>query len=164
MGGPDVEVEWYAGDRELLRPLFELAEDSPAQLETYLRQGRVLVARAGSAVVGHLQVVDDGHDGHVQLKNMAVRADHRRRGLGGHLVRTAFRVLAAEGATIVRVATAAADTANLHFYQRQGFRMRSIERDVFTVAGGYPSGHQIDGIALRDRVWLDVELPFPPAP
>jgi hypothetical protein len=29
-------------------------------------------------------------------------------------------------------ATAAADTGNLRFYQRQGFRMRSIERDAFT--------------------------------
>ena len=30
------------------------------------------------------------------------------------------------------VATAAADTGNLRFYQRFGFRMRSVERDAFT--------------------------------
>jgi hypothetical protein len=44
------------------------------------------------------------------------------------------------------------------FYQRQGFRMRSVERDAFTPATGYPSGLRIDGIELRDRVWLDREV------
>ena len=33
--------------------------------------------------------------------------------------------------------------------------MRSIERDAFTAATGYPPGLCIDGIELRDRVWLD---------
>ncbi len=56
------------------------------------------------------------------------------------------------------VATAAADVGNRRFYQRQGFRMRSIERDAFTPAIGYPSGLVIDGVQLRDRVWLDRQL------
>lgn len=47
------------------------------------------------------------------------------------------------------------DSADLRFYQRQGFRMRAIERDAFTPATGYAAGIQIDGIELRDRVWLD---------
>ena len=52
------------------------------------------------------------------------------------------------------VATATADTGNLHFYQRMGFRMLRVEPDAFTPAEGYPDGVTIDGIALRDRVWL----------
>jgi hypothetical protein len=56
---------------------------------------------------------------------------------------------------MILVATAAADIGNLRFYQRQGFRMRSVERDAFTPATGYPPGLLIDGIELRDRVWLD---------
>jgi hypothetical protein len=62
---------------------------------------------------------------------------------------------AAESVTTLLVATAAADIGNLRFYQRQGFRMRSVERDAFTPATGYPPGLLIDGIELRDRVWLD---------
>ena len=61
----------------------------------------------------------------------------------------------AESVTTILVATAAADIGNLRFYQRQGFRMRSVERDAFTPATGYPPGTLIDGIELRDRVWLD---------
>ena len=91
----DVRIETYSGPRDNLRRLFELAEDSAAELDSYIDAGRVLVA------------------------------------------------------------TAAADIGNLRFYQRQGFRMRAIERDAFTPATGYPSGLLIDGIELRDRVWLD---------
>jgi hypothetical protein len=42
--------------------------------------------------------------------------------------------------------------------QRQGFRMRFVERDAFTVASGYAPRTMIDGIELRDRVWLDLRL------
>ena len=52
------------------------------------------------------------------------------------------------------VATAAADTGNLRFYQRLGFRFLSVERDAFTAATGYPDAIVIDGIPLLDRVWL----------
>jgi hypothetical protein len=37
-----------------------------------------------------------------------------------------------------------------------GSGLRSIERGAFTTATGYPAGTRIDGIELRDRVWLDV--------
>lgn len=57
----------------------------------------------------------------------------------------------------MRVATAAADLDNLRFYQQLGFRMLSIERDAFTVATGYDPT-TVDGIELRDRVWLDLSL------
>ena len=56
------------------------------------------------------------------------------------------------------VATAAAATGTLRFYQRQGFRMLRIERDAFMPADGYPEGIAIDGIPLRDRVWLSLAL------
>jgi hypothetical protein len=91
----DVRIETYSGPRANLRRLFELAEDSVAELDSYIDAGRVLVA------------------------------------------------------------TAAADIGNLRFYQRQGFRMRSVERDAFTPATGYPPGLLIDDIELQDRVWLD---------
>jgi hypothetical protein len=47
---------------------------------------------------------------------------------------------------------------DLRFYQRQGFRMLRIERDAFVPSTGYPDEILIDGIALRDRVWLSQDL------
>lgn len=157
-----VRVETYDGPREELRGLFELAEDSAAELDSYLHAGRVLTATVGLDVVGHLQLVETDRPGQTEIKNMAVREDWQGGGIGARLVRAALDLLAAEGGTAMLVATAAADVGNLRFYQRQGFRMRSVERDAFTPAAGYPPGTRIDGIELRDRVWLD--RPVDPTP
>ena len=108
--------------------------------------------------MGHLQLTDTGHPGQAEVKNMAVREDQQGRGVGRRLMHAALTLLAAEGITTVRVATAAADIGNLRFYQRQGFRMRAVERDAFTPATGYPPGIVVDGIPLCDRVWLDRQL------
>jgi GNAT superfamily N-acetyltransferase len=96
---------------------------------------------------------------------MAVWEDHRSRGIGGRLVRAAITLLAHESGSTLRVATATADIDNLRFYQRQGFRMRSIQRDAFTTATGYPPGVRVDDIDVRDRVWLDFSITdFTPDP
>ena len=151
----DVRIETYGGPRDSLRPLFELAEDSAAELDSYFDAGRVLVAVSDGEIIGHLQLTGTGDAQQVEIKNMAVLEDRQGQGVGRLLVQAAVELVAAEGVTTVLVATAAADIGNLRFYQRQGFRMRSVERDAFTPATGYPPGLLIDGIELRDRVWLD---------
>ena len=153
-GGPpaDIRIEAHTGSRDELRSLFELAEDSARELNAYLAAGRVLVAHDGRAIVGHLQLVGD------EVKNMAVDPAVQRRGVGRALLAAAIALARSEGRATLTVATAAADVGNLRFYQRLGFRMRSIERDAFTPATGYEPGIVIDGIELRDRVWLDLDL------
>jgi GNAT superfamily N-acetyltransferase len=153
-----VRVEQHHGARADLRSLFELAEDSPAQLDSYLDRGRVLVAIQDEQIVGHLQLIETAAAGETEIKNMAVLASHRRRGIGRRLIAAAIRLACAESRQTLRVATAAADLDNLRFYQRLGFRMRSIERDAFTAATGYSDGISVEGIELRDRVWLDLPL------
>ena len=147
-----MRIELHTGDREALRPLFELAEDSRAELDPYIGAGEVLVAVEGGERVGHLQLVGE------EIKNMAVVEAQRGRGVGRALVAAAIQRARDERIDLLRVATGAADTGNLRFYQRLGFRMRSIERDAFTPATGYPPGLEVDGIELRDRVWLDLRL------
>jgi GNAT superfamily N-acetyltransferase len=147
----------YRGERAALRPLFELAEDSSRALEGYIGAGRVIVARDGDAIVGHLQLTETGDPLELELRNMAVVPERQRTGVGRALVAEACSIAIREGRRRMAVATAAADLGNLRFYQRQGFRLRSIERDAFTAATGY-SDEVVDGIPLRDRVWLDREL------
>jgi len=161
-GEPPVHVDWHDGDRAALRSLFEEAEDSRAQLDGYIDTGRVLVARRGSDAVGHLQLVPTGDA--VELKNMAVVPHLRGRGIGRLLVGAAVDACAAGGMSRIVVATAAADTGNLRFYQRCGFRFASVEHDAFTPATGYSDPTVIDGIPLLDRVWLSRELRSPVGP
>jgi GNAT superfamily N-acetyltransferase len=157
-----VRVEPYDGDRAALRHLFAEAEDSAVQLDAYVNDGRVLVARRGEDIIGHLQLVSLD-EGVAEVKNMAVVQSSRGTGAGRALIETALAQAAAEGVTRVVVATGAADVGNLRFYQRCGFRFSSIEQDAFTPATGYPEPIVIDGVLLRDRVWLEQALPSPPA-
>jgi lactoylglutathione lyase len=130
-----VRVQRYTGDRRELRALFAIASDD---------------------VVGHLQLLDN-HDTS-EIKNMAVAAAHRGRGVGRRLLGAAIDLSRAKGHSTLEVATAAADVGNLRFYQLAGFRMRKVERDAFTPDVGYPAGMVVEGIKLRDRVWLDLDL------
>ena len=114
------------------------------------------MAVSDGEIIGHLQLTGTGDPRQVEIKNMAVRETLQGHGIGRLLIQAAVDLAAAEAeAVTILVATAAADIGNLRFYQRQGFRMRSVERDAFTPVTGYPPGLRIDGIELRDRVWLD---------
>jgi GNAT superfamily N-acetyltransferase len=154
----EVAIRWHTGERAPLRGLFELADDSPRQVDAYMGQGRVLVAVDRGEIVAHLQLIESGTEGEVELRSLAVAADRQRQGIGRALVARAVDECRADGARTLLVATAAADIGNLRFYQRLGFRMRRIERDAFTAAEGYPEGLTVDGIPLRDRVWLSRAL------
>ena len=157
-GEPTLRIDWYDGDRENLRPMFELAEDSRKQLDSYFDLGRVLVASRGAEIVGHLQLVPYGDDTDVELKSMAVEPPRRGIGVGRALIERALSISKDEGRTRMLVSTGGADTGNLRFYQRCGFRLLSIDRDAFTPATGYHEPISIDGVPLRDRVWLDQDL------
>jgi GNAT superfamily N-acetyltransferase len=158
----EIRVARHDGPRADLRSLFELAEGSPTQLDSYLHCGRVLVAIEDDRILGHLQLTETAVPGEVEIKNMGVLESHRRRGIGRMLVESAIQLAGEESHDTMRVATAAADLDTLRFYQRLGFRMRSIERDAFTAATGYGQT-SFGGIALRDRVWLDLPLRSRPA-
>lgn len=151
-------IRLYDGNREALRPLFRLADDSEQEIDQYVDLGNVLVAEDNGELVGHLQLVKTSDASTDELKSMAVIDGRRGAGTGRALVEEAIALCRARRATRLVVATAAADIDNLRFYQRRGFRMLRIERDAFTAAAGYTDGFEIDGIPLRDRVWLDQDL------
>ena len=90
---------------------------------------------------------------------MAGRPGARHAASGAPLVGTCLeRSPRHDGCARLVVATAAADIGNLRFYQRCGFRFAAIDRDAFTAATGYPDPTDIDGIPLRDRIWLSQDL------
>jgi GNAT superfamily N-acetyltransferase len=153
-----MHIDRYDDDRARLLPLFTLADDSPAQIAAYISRGEVLVARDGELAIGHLQIVETGEAGVFELKSMAVTEHRQREGVGQQLVKAALEYCRARNGRRLIVSTAAADTGNLRFYQRQGFRMSKIVRDAFAPANGYKEGTMVDGIPLRDQVFLDLNL------
>ena len=151
-------IDWHDGPRAPLLHLFELADDSRVQIDSYIDLGRVLVARNEQGdVVGHLQLVPASPDT-VEVKSIAVQEDHQRRGIGGRLINRALAVCRDEGARMVTVTTATADLENLRFYQRCGFRATAITHDVFTEAHGYPPQLEANGIPVRDSITFTLLL------
>ena len=150
-----MHIEVYREDRSLLLPLFDLADDSRTQICSYICRGEVLVARDEDKAVGHLQIIETDAVGVFELKSMAVEENHRGRGIGHRLVETAVIRCRIHKGRRLFVSTATADIGNLRFYQRQGFRMYRIVQDAFTPENGYAAGVLIDGIPLRDQVFLE---------
>jgi len=153
-----MDIEIYTGDRAALLPLFALADDSPSAVSAYLPLGEVLVAREGDAIVGHLQLTPTAEPDTLELKSLAVLEARQTQGLGHALVAAAAQRCRDRGVRRLIVSTAAAGTGALRFYQRQGFRMDRIVRDAFGPHNGYPEGLMVDGIPLRDQVFLDMAL------
>ena len=77
MSTPLPAVEWFEGSRDELADLFALADDSPAALRAYRDLGRVLVARDGPAVIGHVLLVAGDSAGAAELKSIAVREERQ---------------------------------------------------------------------------------------
>ncbi|QKC82927.1 GNAT family N-acetyltransferase [Mesorhizobium sp. NZP2077] len=153
-----MQIERYDGDREALRPLFALADDSPTQISNYIDKGEVLVARDGNRIVGHVQVIETGEGGVFELKSLAVRPARQSEGLGRALIAAAITRSRERNGRRLIVATATADIGNLRFYQRQGFRMCRIVQDAFGPSTGYPKGSAVNGIPLRDQVIFERDL------
>jgi GNAT superfamily N-acetyltransferase/catechol 2,3-dioxygenase-like lactoylglutathione lyase family enzyme len=152
-----VTIEWFEGSRVALADLFALADDSPEQVRSYHDRGRVLVARDGPTLIGHLQLLTGERAGDAEVKSLAVREDRQGTGIGRMLVNRAVSVCREENRETLLVATAAADTGVLRFYQLLGFRLLRVERDVFTAEAGYAQ-IGVGGIPLRDQVWLSLTL------
>src|SRR6266576_6116981 len=144
-------ILWHEGPRAPLRHLFELADDSSTQIDSYIDLGRVLVARdARGEILGHLQLIPTASADTVELNSIAVREDHQRTGIGRRLVNRALAICREEGVQTVTVTTATADLDNLRFYQRCGFRATTIERDESPKRGSRNSSSEAD-FALLSR-------------
>lgn len=142
-------------ERERYLPLLLLADESEAQVQSYLQAGELYVLPdAAGAPLGVAHVLDEG-EATAELKAVAVAPEHQGRGMGKHLLALVLAALRSRGIHRVVVGTGNASIGPLVFYQKVGFRLWRIERDVFTPERGYPPDLAENGIRLRDMVWLD---------
>jgi ribosomal protein S18 acetylase RimI-like enzyme len=155
--GPDLQRVAPGPDRERWVPLLALA-DELVPLRAYLQEGELygLVDMAGGPRAAVL-VIDEG-PGVAELRAVAVAEAEQGRGLGTQVITATLAALAARGFRRVTVGTAGSGVRQLAFYQRCGFRLSHVERDYFTEAKGYPLGLTEQGIAVRDMVWMDLEI------
>jgi ribosomal protein S18 acetylase RimI-like enzyme len=145
-------------DRDRYLPLFYVADDSTAQIQSSYQLGDLyaLDDAAGDPAAIVLAIALPG--GEVELKSVAVAPHFQRQGVGRELLAAVLHHLRQRGTGQVIVGTSTSNIGALAFYQRAGFRMWKVERDFFTPARGYPIGLEEDGILLRDLLWLEQNL------
>lgn len=150
-----IEVKKHKGPRDALDALFSEADDSESEIAAYKNLGEVFVALDDGKIVGHVQII--GEASVTEIKSIAVHDDKRSQGIGTKLIQAALERCRELDARLVQVATAAASTDALKFYQRQGFRIRRIIRDFYVAERGYRP-YILNGIPLLDEVILELEL------
>src|SRR4051794_5906368 len=86
-----MRIRLYDGDREALRHLFRLADDSDRAIDGYLPEGEVLVAEDGGEIVGQLLLIATDEPGAAEVKSLAVLEERQRAGIGRALIDDAAR-------------------------------------------------------------------------
>lgn len=134
--------------------LLLLADPSVAKINGYLPASRCFVAGSGETSVGVCVVIPLGQDAY-ELMSIAVAPDHQQDGVGTQLLKHTIEAVRKLGVRRLEVGTGSFGY-QLTFYQRQGFRVTSIDRDFFV--RNYPEPIFEAGIQLRDMLRLTLAL------
>jgi ribosomal protein S18 acetylase RimI-like enzyme len=144
--------------RDAYLPLFDLADDSAAQVLGYYQTGTLFALDGPDGRPVGIVLAIDEPDGSVELKAVAVDASRHGQGVGTELLREVLEDLRGRGVRRVVVGTSSSGIGQLAYYQKAGFRLSWIERDFFGPDRGYPEGLLENGIPVRDMVWMDQVL------
>jgi ribosomal protein S18 acetylase RimI-like enzyme len=144
-----VKIETFDGCRNALLPIFRLADESNAQIESYFQMGTVLAANTDEGIVGHVQLVEDND--HVEIISFAVISKCQRKGIGTLLLEEAQRFCKNKKARRLVVCTGVWESENIIFYLKRGFVIFNIERNFFTKEKGYD-------VFRRDQIQLEITL------
>ena len=134
-------VDVRAARSEDLKPVLQLwahgrsehatTSDRPVDVERLIDDGPglLLVAESGGEIVGALIAAWDGWRGN--MYRLAVRSDHRRRGIGLQLVQAGERYLRSQGARRITALIAFDDDTAVNFWEQAGYPLdRVIGRTV----------------------------------
>jgi ribosomal protein S18 acetylase RimI-like enzyme len=150
---PRVSLE-PAADREALVPLLLEADESVPVLRSYLGKGELYRVVADGEPVGAVLLIPEGSDA-VEIKNIALAEEHRRRGLGRAAIEAVAELARAGGAARLLVGTADSSAGTIAFYRRVGFH------DAGRLVGffdAYPEPVVEDGIVAHDMVRFEMRL------
>jgi len=133
--------------------LLLLADPSEDKVRSYLSGSRCFVASRGAVLVGACVVQPRGAGTH-EVMSIAVPPAHQKSGYGTALLKWVIAFYRSAGARQLEVGTGTFGY-QLAFYQRQGFRVTSIDPDFFV--RNYPEPIFEDGIRLFDMLRLTLK-------
>ncbi|MBU1221644.1 GNAT family N-acetyltransferase [Myxococcota bacterium] len=134
--------------------LLLLADPSEQKVRDSLKGSKCFVYEQSGAVIGACVVQPLGF-GTYELMSIAVLPEHQKNGIGTALLKSVICTLRQAGVAKLEVGTGTFGY-QLAFYQRQGFRVTSIEKDFFI--NNYKEPVFDSGLQLFDMLRLTLKL------
>ena len=147
-----LRIERIAEGKDDYLPLLLVGDESAEMIGRYIDCGNLYVGFVGDSAVA-VCVTVDLNDDTVEVKNLAVREDFRRRGIGSQMLRHIEGISAGRTVTL----GTGESPSNLRFYSACGYRYSHRVADFFT--DNYPAPIIEEGIQLRDMIYLSKRIP-----
>lgn len=135
--------------------LLLLADPSVEAVKDYLNRGICYVAKEDDQIVG-VYVLLKTRPFMIELVNIAVDESKQGQGIGKQLVVDCINRARDLGAKVLEVGTGNSSIGQLAFYQKCGFRIKSVDFDFFTLH--HKEKIMENGIWCRDMIRLELEL------
>ena len=149
-----VAIDIQAGITAELRALLLEADPDWSQVQDYVSNAMIFGIAAGGRWIAEICLfpVDAQH---FEIKNLSVQPTHQGRGLAKALIQHVISIATEQGAAGIWVKTGNSSLDQLALYQKSGFRMHHIEKDVFL---NYSEEIFENGIRCLDQVVLFLQL------
>jgi ribosomal protein S18 acetylase RimI-like enzyme len=135
--------------------LLLLADPSRSQIESYISDS-IVIGLIESDEIRGVAVIKPIDNSSAEIMNIAVDERHQGKGLGKLLIAHSLEECSARGIKNVEIGTGNSSVAQLHLYQKMGFRIVGILHDHFLK--NYPDPIFENGIQCRDMIRLRREL------
>jgi ribosomal protein S18 acetylase RimI-like enzyme len=132
------------------------ADPSRVEVLKYLARGDLWLADRAGQTIGAMVLMQTGVDV-LEIMNIAADEKHRRCGIGTALLLKAKTRAEQLGAKWLHVGTGSTSYSQLHFYQRFGFRVHSIDRGYF-IDRYTQAEREENGVVLRDMIRLQMPV------
>jgi len=150
-----VIIKRCINDEDFPWDLLLLADPNKERVDEYVKRGECYVANEGEDVVGTYTLLFH-HDNSVEIINIAVRNNMQGKGIGKTLVLDIIERCKRREVHLLEVGTGNSSIDQLAFYQKCGFRITGVEKDLFT--NEYSEPIEENGIRCRDMIRLSMHL------
>jgi ribosomal protein S18 acetylase RimI-like enzyme len=135
-----------------LYDLLFLADPSQEQIDTYLNKSTIYGAYNKSEELIGVYVLYPINSENVEIKNIAVKEDFQRSGVGTVLLRDAINRAKTLGFRKINIGTANSSIHQLYLYQKEGFEIDYVIKNFFV--DNYNESIIENGIQAKDMIML----------
>ena len=150
-----LNIEHIQQSEDIPFDLLALADPSPTQVTSYVRNGRCYVAKLEAKLIG-VFVLAQLDTTTFEIKNIAITPSEQGKGYGKALLDHAEQVSKTLGGHQLKIGTGNSSIGQLALYQKQGFDMARIEKDFFITHYAEPIFE--NGIQCKHMVILVKDL------